>query len=378
MHGIFVGPQPGAVRAALASSNSEDQAIRQFQHVVREAGDSLRAVHDPAGTIPRIGAAREGVLALGGRPATAGSAGAEQARTGGRRDIAVVFGSLDDAHAYPYLLHELEALGARPRMIPAQTAGWASDGTFLVEGRHSPLPEAVIARSMSEEPNLRLLQQLEDRGVHVVNRAGMIRQAAGKVAQAQLAERVNIPRPHTVVVTDAASARAAAEQTGFPAIFKFDLGSGGSGVRKADDPAELEAVLEDAFGGPRPERAALVQEFVPGGDVDLRVHVVRDAETGAARAVSAMRRFAAEGDFVANGAGSTTERVALDTIPDEARLAERMADAVGADNMGVDVLPGARFGETNPTPGTTELDTPLPWDEHALPRVAAYAVFGQR
>ena len=380
MAGLSIG------RSALQSTGAvghvaadvSESAVRQFQQEVRAQGDALRALHDPAGTYPTITPAQSGVLALGTVPDATprGVEGLEQARAG-RRDIAVIYGTLDDAHSYPYMLREIKALGAEPRMIPSDLAT-VRDNHLVVDGVATPLPEAVIARSMAEQPNLALLDDLERSGVHIVNRPSAIRAAAGKIDQASLAEKAGVPRPETHIVASVDAAHTAAQRVGYPAIVKLDMGSGGSGVFKVDTPAEMNEVAARHLTGPDRERAILVQELIPGRENDLRIHVVRDAATGRPTAISAMQRFAPEGSHVSNSLGGTTKRIALTDIPDEVKMAEKMADQVGADNLGVDVLPGARFGETNPTPGTTELDTPLPFEEHSLPRIAQYAVFGQR
>ena len=113
---------------------------------------------------------------------------------------------------------------------------------------------------------------------------------------------------------------------GYPMIVKTAYGSGGKGVYKADDRAELRHIASALLREPH-----LFQEYVrAGAGRDLRVIVV------GGKALGGMLRRAPEGEFRSNiAAGGSGE-----PYSDGAAfaLAERAAAAVGADYAGVDLL----------------------------------------
>ncbi|GAB4373202.1 MAG: acetyl-CoA carboxylase biotin carboxylase subunit [Acidobacteriota bacterium] len=77
---------------------------------------------------------------------------------------------------------------------------------------------------------------------------GAIRLMGDKVAARQTAARAGLPTipGSDGLVTDAAEARAVAEAVGFPVLLKATAGGGGRGMRRVDEPAELEAAFREA------------------------------------------------------------------------------------------------------------------------------------
>lgn len=121
-----------------------------------------------------------------------------------------------------------------------------------------------------------------------------------------------------------------AERLGYPVVVKENFGSLGRQVYLAHTREELETLHARLLAKPH-----LFQRFVKeSAGRDLRVIVV------GGKAVAAMERTASGGDFRANLAGGGKgKRVTADG--EGARLAEAVADRLGLDFCGVDLL----FGE---------------------------------
>jgi [lysine-biosynthesis-protein LysW]--L-2-aminoadipate ligase len=123
-------------------------------------------------------------------------------------------------------------------------------------------------------------------------------------------------------------------------VLKPRVGSWGRDVLRVDDASELERVL--ALVARRPwfrRHGALAQELVPPVGFDLRLLVA------GGRVVGAAERVAAPGDWRTNVSLGGSLRAA--DPPDRAcALAVAAAEAVGADLVGVDLLPLAGGGHT--------------------------------
>ena len=195
-----------------------------------------------------------------------------------------------------------------------------------------------------------------------------------------------VPHPDTHVVHDVAEATAAGAEYGFPVILKTPFDSGSKGVWKVEDPAELERLVAARLG--EGHSRLVVQRFHPEATGhDRRVLVMRRPD-GEYEVFAAYHRRANGDDFRANGGvrGNRYERIAPDgsspdLTPEEIAIAKRAAAATGVDYAGVDLMhtnKGTMVIEINPTPGTPELDVALPRSEHAMPRLARWALTGLR
>lgn len=124
---------------------------------------------------------------------------------------------------------------------------------------------------------------------------------------------------------DPSFAETAASAIGTPMVLKDRFGSFGQQVRLVKDEAELASALSGRYV-PR-----ILQPFVECGGHDVRVEVV------GGRAIAAMGRTAPPGDFRSN---ATIGGTVSPHVPDdeEAELAIRACEAVGADFAGVDIL----------------------------------------
>lgn len=179
------------------------------------------------------------------------------------------------------------------------------------------------------EPGLLSLLRLERCGVHVLNRAAALIAVHDKLRTARCLDAADLPHPRTTSVR----ADQSTAELRPPLVLKPRFGSWGRDVMLCRDHAELEQCLEAVRGRSWFRRhGVLVQELVPPRGYDLRL-IVAGGEV-----VGGSERVAAAGDWRTNVSLGGTLRAA-DVPPDARSLAAAAAGAVGADLVGVDLLP---------------------------------------
>ena len=144
-------------------------------------------------------------------------------------------------------------------------------------------------------------------------------------------------------------AAVATERLGFPVVVKQRRSRMGVGVIRCETRDHLEAVLDSLW---RLGDEVVVQEWIESDRESHRLLVV-DGETAAAA-----RFDARAGEWRSNAARGGLAS-ALDPSPEEERLAQRAAAAVGLGVCGVDLLPGPDgpvVAEVNPSPGFRHLE----------------------
>ena len=118
---------------------------------------------------------------------------------------------------------------------------------------------------------LGFLDQLERRGVRVINGLKAFRTELSKASQLSLLDELGLPYPKARVIHRASQAAAATTGLRWPVVVKPNIGGSGAGVKRFDTLEALEAAAtagELAFGL---DSTALVQEFIPARDS----HIVR-------------------------------------------------------------------------------------------------------
>jgi RimK family alpha-L-glutamate ligase len=184
------------------------------------------------------------------------------------------------------------------------------------------------------EPGLAEIAALERRGIRVLNRPAALLAAHDKRQTALRLAEAGIPHPRTLHTTSLDEVRALVP----PFVLKPRFGSWGQDVVVCRDAGEVERSL--ATIGRRGwfrRHGLLVQDFVPPLGYDLRVVVAGD------RVVGAGRREAAAGEWRTNVA--LGGRFISAAPPAEAgALAIDAARAIGADLVGVDLLPDPEHG----------------------------------
>ena len=179
------------------------------------------------------------------------------------------------------------------------------------------------------EPGLDTLDELETRGVIVFNRAAALLAAHDKLLSDACLAGAGVRRPPAGHVGTADELRSQP----LPIVVKPRFGSWGRDVFRCRNLDELEACLAEITQRSWfRTQGAVVQELVPSPGFDLRVIVAGRTVTGAAE------RVARAGEWRTNVSLGGTLRPAH--LPAEARsLAIAAADALGADLVGVDLLP---------------------------------------
>jgi [lysine-biosynthesis-protein LysW]--L-2-aminoadipate ligase len=179
------------------------------------------------------------------------------------------------------------------------------------------------------EDGLPELRSVEDRGIHVLNRSASLLACHDKLQTALRLGRFDVPHPVTAHLDQGASV----PRCDLPVVVKPRFGSWGRDVVRCESLRELQDALNRFRGRNWFRRhGALVQELVPPLCFDLRILVA------GGRVVGAVERVAAVGEWRTNIAlGGFRRRV--DPPPEACRLALAAATAVGADLVGVDLLP---------------------------------------
>jgi ribosomal protein S6--L-glutamate ligase len=198
--------------------------------------------------------------------------------------------------------------------------------------------------------SLSLAGALHRAGARVLNPWPACMAARDKIAAAQVLGAAGIPAPRSWVTGDLSLlAPLAREMT---LVVKPYMGWRGEGVRLVRGEAELRRL-------PRPQEPVLVQEFLPGPGVDLRVYVVGE------------RVFATRKPFSATSFSVPGQEVAVSG--DVHSIALRCGDAFGLGLYGLDLIEtpdGPRVVDVNYFPGYKG----IPDAAHAVASyVAAYA-----
>jgi RimK family alpha-L-glutamate ligase len=182
------------------------------------------------------------------------------------------------------------------------------------------------------ETGIARLRGLRSRGVAVLNGPETIHACHDKLVTALRLGRAGLPHPETAYLS-AASGRRDVSRLRFPAVVKPRYGSRGEHVYRCEDSEALGSLL----GRLRSlawfrRQGALIQELLPPTGSDTRVLVA------GGRAVGAVRRVAAPGEWRTNVALGATRRPVVPQ-PRDLELAVAAAAACGADLAGVDLVP---------------------------------------
>jgi [lysine-biosynthesis-protein LysW]--L-2-aminoadipate ligase len=227
------------------------------------------------------------------------------------------------------LVREWSERGLEAALLPAVDALALLRPGQTVVGRLDVLPGLD-----GIEPGLLALLLLERLGVDVRNRAAALLAVHDKLRTARSLDAAGLPHPHTTAVRPGEVPTAAP-----PLVLKPRFGSWGRDVMRCRDRTELEQCLEAVRERSWFRRhGALLQELVPPRGYDLRL-VVAGGEV-----VGGSERVAAPGDWRTNvSLGGSLRRARVPAVA--ASLACAAAAAVGADLVGVDLLPadGGRY-----------------------------------
>jgi RimK family alpha-L-glutamate ligase len=175
---------------------------------------------------------------------------------------------------------------------------------------------------------LEQLEQLEQHGVHVLNRPPALFAAHDKLLTAIRLREAQLPHPRTSLVDE--HPRQPVET---PVVVKPRFGSWGRDIFLCEDERSLRRTLRRLRNRPWFRRqGALLQELVPPQHEDLRVIVAGGDVVGA------VKRVAPAGEWRTNVALGA-HRLPVTPLPEARALALAAADVIDADFVGVDLLP---------------------------------------
>ncbi len=212
-------------------------------------------------------------------------------------------------------------------------------GTRLVEPaslrRHARVGDVVLGRldvrpTLDDvEDGLWDLRQAERCGTRVLNRAASLGSCHDKLQTTLRLARLGLPQPSTVHV----DWEAPPPRVEYPVVVKPRFGSWGQDVWCCESDSDLRRCLEELRSRCWFRRqGVLVQALIPPLGYDVRLVVA------GGRVVGAIKRVAARGEWRTNIALGGTRRP-TDPSPEASGLAVAAAAAVGADLVGVDLLP---------------------------------------
>jgi RimK family alpha-L-glutamate ligase len=221
------------------------------------------------------------------------------------------------------LLEAAAAVGVDAFLVSPLEAPRRVRSADVVLGRLDVLPTLD-----GPEPGLEALRRLEERGVHVLNRAGSLLGAHDKLMTALRLGANRIPHPRTAHVGAASSL-----PLEFPVVVKPRFGSWGRDVTLCRSRTEFEHCLHGLRRKSWFRRqGALVQELVRPPGYDLRILVAAGEIVGAVERVAAAREWRTN---IALGG----DRRPADPPPRARLIALGAAASLGADFVGVDLLP---------------------------------------
>ena len=181
-------------------------------------------------------------------------------------------------------------------------------------------------------------------GARVVNGPDVLAVDASKARQLSLIASLGLAIPETRVVHRAADVEAAAATLSFPLVVKANIGGSGAGIVRFDTMPELRAVVADGGLPASVDGVLLVQDYVPARDgASVRIETLE-------------RRFLYALDVRGGGAfdlcpadaclapGQPIPMTAIAPAPELVDAAERIAEAMGLDVGGVEVMIDDRDG----------------------------------
>lgn len=245
----------------------------------------------------------------------------------------------------------LEVLQPRNfELIVDSAEGWSA----VYEGRRLPKPDLIIPRTGSETSyfTLAVLRHFERQGIAMVNSPASIEAVADKLQTLQILSGAGLPIPKTILGKFPVDVNVVERELGFPVVVKTLRGTRGDGVllcANREQFGDLAKLLDGAQSG----ADFIFQQYIKASHGrDVRVLVVNG------RAVAAMERRSTDGSFKSNislgGIGS-----AFEPPSEMAELAVRVANVLGLDVAGVDILfdeHGYRICEANSSPGFQGLE----------------------
>jgi glutathione synthase/RimK-type ligase-like ATP-grasp enzyme len=219
----------------------------------------------------------------------------------------------------------------------------------------SPPPAPVIFNRVAMSSFLRepehplfytaaLLDHWRGQGAKVLNGPEVMALDSSKARQLSLLGRLGLATPRTRVVHRAADLASAAEQIGYPLLVKANVGGSGAGIMRFDSAPELAAVIAAGDAPHSVDQVLLLQEAVPARDgVIWRLETLGGRFLYAIEVAGAGQFDLCPADACGDERGPIPMRV-FDPPIEIVAAAERIAEAIGMDVGGVEVMVDERDG----------------------------------
>lgn len=189
--------------------------------------------------------------------------------------------------------------------------------------------DVFLARCIGHLQNVSVARMLEAGGARVVNPSAVMELCGDKLATSAALAAAEIPQPAFRAAFSEGAALEAAEELGYPVVFKPVTGSWGRLLALASNRETAEAIVEHkAHLGPA-HQVYYIQSYVEKGGFDVRAFVLEG------RPLCAIRRTS--GHWITNTArGGLAEIQPMDAglCP----ILERVHGAVGGDFIAVDLF----------------------------------------
>jgi hypothetical protein len=125
-------------------------------------------------------------------------------------------------------------------------------------------PSAYVRGNVRAVPYaLNLIEDLEARGIRVINGSRAFRLELSKTAQIGLLRRLGVDHPRTWVFNDVSALRPRRDELPFPAVLKPNQGGSGARMFRLESFEELEELLESRPEIWLPDNLLLLQEYLP-------------------------------------------------------------------------------------------------------------------
>lgn len=163
------------------------------------------------------------------------------------------------------LFETLERRGIPYRALDLKEAAWGDRDR--APGRlffNQASPSAYVRGNTRAVPfALALIEDLESRGIRVINGSRAFRLELSKMAQVGLMRRLGVDYPRTWAFNDLSALRSRRDEFVFPAVLKPNQGGSGARMFRLDSFEELEQLLESRPNLWLPDNLLLVQEYLP-------------------------------------------------------------------------------------------------------------------
>lgn len=189
--------------------------------------------------------------------------------------------------------------------------------------------DVAVGRVVSQTQNQALCQLLESKGIRTVNHSSVVALCGDKVATAALLDKAGIPQPEFRVAFSPDEAVEAAEQLGYPVVFKPPVGSWGRLLAKINDRDAVEALVEHKSHMGAQHQVFFIQKYIEKAGWDLRATVV------GGKPVTSIKRCSDH--WITNTArGARAEGYPMDKDMEDILI--KVYDAIKGDILAVDLF----------------------------------------